>query len=134
MKSDHYPQTEEAMARQSSGSKESVRRSREVNLEEAEEYLQRPKIKTTDPNKGLRKSYKKQLASEKKYSYIEELKKYRRNEVENDSISEHGGTDDEDFVLERVKSKRKGKLSEPKTKGRRSKPKSKASKKKKVAR
>ena len=79
MKSEHSPELEESKVRLSSGSKESVWRTREVNLEETEEFLRRPKIKTTDPNKGLRKSYKKQLASQKKYSYIEELNRYRRN-------------------------------------------------------
>ena len=79
MKSDHSPEFEESKARLSSGSRESVRRTREVNLEETEEFLKRPQIKTTDPNKGLRKSYKKQFASQKKYDYMKELKKYRRN-------------------------------------------------------
>ena len=77
---------------------------------------------TADPNKELRRSYRKQLASEKKYSYIEELRKYRKKEVENDSISEHGGTDDEDFVCDKIKPGRKGKLSEDKVKGRKGRP------------
>lgn len=87
--------------RRSAGSRSrgSSVRSREVNEQEAEEYLKRPTKRLNDLNKDLKKTYDKaKHLKDSKFDYIRQLNNMRKKNAE-DSISEHGGSDDEDYSL-----------------------------------
>jgi hypothetical protein len=80
----------------------------EANRKEVEEYLKRPISKVSNPNQALKKSYDKSHLEDSKFQYIKDLKDIRQKKRE-DSISSHGGTDDEDFNINDYATKKKGK-------------------------
>lgn len=82
-----------------------MKKTREVNAQEAFEYLQRPTRKINDPNKDLKKAYEKGHLDDSKFEYIRELKDIR-SKKKNDSVSSHGATDDEDFNIAEERSRK----------------------------
>ena len=58
----------------------------------------RPIPKLSDPNKALKKAYDKGHLSDSKFEFIKELKDIRTKK-KGDSVSSHGGTDDEEFNI-----------------------------------
>jgi hypothetical protein len=87
-------------------------------VNESKQFLNQPTKSIVNPNKKLKEAYEKDHFKGTKFDHMRMLKKIRKN-LEEDSISSHGGTDDESFDVAAV-SRRKKNVgnSAPKRKGR----------------